>query len=48
MSAVGFDKRFAEMEKRFSNIDSRNHLHSWMLGVIVVFNVIPVLSELFG
>ena len=34
----------ASMEKRFANIDSRHRLHSWMLGVIIVVNVIPALS----
>ena len=40
------EKRFSEIEQRFANIDSRHRLHSWMLGVIIVVNVIPVLSEL--
>lgn len=47
---ASFEKRFAELEtrleKRFSNIDSRHRLHSWMLGIIIVVNVIPVLSDL--
>lgn len=47
-SEAGLEKRFADMEKRFSNIDSRHRLHSWMLGVIIVVNVIPALSQLLS
>lgn len=45
---AGIEKRFAELEERFSHVDSRHRLHSWMLGIIIVVNVIPALSELLA
>jgi hypothetical protein len=36
------------LEERFSHVDSRHRLHSWMLGIIIVVNVIPALSELLS
>ncbi len=46
------DARFAEqnirLDHRFTRLESRVNLHSWMLGAIMAATVIPALYSLFN
>lgn len=44
----GMDARLNAVDQRFIRIDGQFRLVYWMLGMIIVVNVIPILTQLFS
>jgi len=45
---AGLERRLAGLEQRLAVIESRFRYHEWLLGMILLFTVIPVLQSWFG